>query len=256
MLSARAVQQRLWNTGLITLWRNHAFPNEAAVDDLMARQVRLARRKAESWLGFLAGPSGRFLVYDYFVGRYFFYNTAKDGRINMASPERTFLTGAWSVPRNEAGFPQYREILGSQACVLCQNSDSHDIPKRRPTALGDVANTDTKLLICSLFQKSRVLAQDGVSRAAKPARVARFTLDAPEHSGTIPGARGDILTPGVALTSNLAVIFTLNQHTCLNRAINAGSTFLRSTTGDRRTDDAAGVSAIKCWWLPRNPLVC
>ena len=55
---------------------------------------------------------------------------------------------------------------------------------------------------------------EGVSRAAKPARVARFTLDAPEHSGTIPGARGDILTPGVALTSNLAVIFTLNQHTC------------------------------------------
>ena len=53
---------------------------------------------------------------------------------------------------------------------------------------------------------------EGVSRAAKPARAARFTLDAPEHSGTIPGAIGDILTPGVALTSNLAVIFTLNQH--------------------------------------------
>ena len=52
----------------------------------------------------------------------------------------------------------------------------------------------------------------GESRAAKPARAARFTLDAPEHSGTIPGARGDILTPDVALTSNLAVIFTLNQH--------------------------------------------
>ena len=56
---------------------------------------------------------------------------------------------------------------------------------------------------------------EGVSRAAKPARVARFSLDAPEHSGTIPGARGDILTPGVALTSNLAVIFTLNQHTTI-----------------------------------------
>ena len=53
---------------------------------------------------------------------------------------------------------------------------------------------------------------EGVSRAAKPARVARFTLDAPEHSGTIPGARGDILPLGVALTSNLAVIFTLNQY--------------------------------------------
>ena len=47
--------------------------------------------------------------------------------------------------------------------VLCQNSDSHDIPKRRPTALGDVTNTDTKLLICSLFQKSRVLAQDALA---------------------------------------------------------------------------------------------
>ena len=33
-----------------------------------------------------------------------------------------------------------------------------------------------------------------------------------EHSGTIPGAIGDILPPGVALTSNLAVIFTLNQY--------------------------------------------
>ena len=57
----------------------------------------------------------------------------------------------------------------------------------------------------------------GASRAAKPARAARFTLDAPEHSGTIPGAIGDILPPGVALTSNLAVIFTLNQYTSSSR---------------------------------------
>ena len=46
--------------------------------------------------------------------------------------------------------------------VLCQNSDSHGIPKRRPTALGPGANIDAKLLIYGLFQKSRVLAQDGV----------------------------------------------------------------------------------------------
>ena len=31
-----------------------------------------------------------------------------------------------------------------------------------PTALGTVANTDIKLLIYRLFQKGRVLAQDGV----------------------------------------------------------------------------------------------
>ena len=87
-------------------------------------------------------------------------------------------------------------------------------------------------LIYGLFQESRVLAQDGVSRAAKPARVARFTLDAPEHSGTIPGARGDILTPGVALTSNLAVIFTLNQHT-LRPARRAVAEFIYHYHGGR-----------------------
>ena len=35
----------------------------------------------------------------------------------------------------------------------------------KPTALGPVANTDTKLLIYGLFQKGRVLAQDGNLRA-------------------------------------------------------------------------------------------
>ena len=33
----------------------------------------------------------------------------------------------------------------------------------KPTALGPVTNTDTKLLIYGLFQKGRVLAQDGVN---------------------------------------------------------------------------------------------
>ncbi len=32
----------------------------------------------------------------------------------------------------------------------------------KPRALGPVENTDTKLLIYGLFQKGRVLAQDGV----------------------------------------------------------------------------------------------
>ena len=42
----------------------------------------------------------------------------------------------------------------------------------KPTALGPVANTDTKLLIYGLFQKGRVLAQDAV--------VARTSLDGDE----------------------------------------------------------------------------
>ena len=36
----------------------------------------------------------------------------------------------------------------------------------KPTALGPVANTDTKLLIYGLFQKGLVLAQDGVHAIA------------------------------------------------------------------------------------------
>ena len=38
----------------------------------------------------------------------------------------------------------------------------------KPTALGPVANTDTKLLIYGLFQKGRVLAQDAVRSATVP----------------------------------------------------------------------------------------
>ena len=49
----------------------------------------------------------------------------------------------------------------------------------KPTALGPVANTDTKLLIYGLFQRGRVLAQDA---EASPA--ARNTLD----SARIPRA--------------------------------------------------------------------
>ena len=61
-----------------------------------------------------------------------------------------------------ASFPTLHGLVSGPFPVLCQNSDSHDIPKRRPTALDPVANTDTKLLIYGLFQKSRVLAQDAV----------------------------------------------------------------------------------------------
>ena len=40
----------------------------------------------------------------------------------------------------------------------------------KPTALGPVANTDTKLLIYSLFQQGRVLAQDGILLAGNTGR--------------------------------------------------------------------------------------
>ena len=41
----------------------------------------------------------------------------------------------------------------------------------KPTALGPVANTDTKLLIYGLFQKGRVLAQDGIASCSSGSSV-------------------------------------------------------------------------------------
>ena len=55
----------------------------------------------------------------------------------------------------------------------------------KPTALGSVANTDTKLLIYGLFQKGRVLAQDALQGTVFP--VKRASVQAPggeERCGT------------------------------------------------------------------------
>ena len=49
----------------------------------------------------------------------------------------------------------------------------------KPTALGPVANTDTKLLIYGLFQKGRVLAQDGLVGAKRALGLYRSC--APRH---------------------------------------------------------------------------
>ncbi len=49
----------------------------------------------------------------------------------------------------------------------------------KPTALGPGANTDTKLLIYGLFQKGRVLAQDGVATLERLV-AAKGLADSPE----------------------------------------------------------------------------
>ena len=62
----------------------------------------------------------------------------------------------------------------------------------KPTALGPVANTDTKLLIYGLFQKGRVLAQDGVAFNGRVidlnAKFAGVTR-AHDHLGPVPIAQ-------------------------------------------------------------------
>ena len=49
----------------------------------------------------------------------------------------------------------------------------------KPTALGPVANTDTNLLIYGLFQKGRVLAQDGTERRRTPLAVSALSRFVP-----------------------------------------------------------------------------
>ena len=56
----------------------------------------------------------------------------------------------------------------------------------KPTALGPVANTDTKLLIYGLFQKGRVLAQDGLAQIVDHRRLATLTCDIPSCAKTRP----------------------------------------------------------------------
>ena len=51
--------------------------------------------------------------------------------------------------------------MAQDEVVICMVTTRPPKTIVKPTALGPVANTDTKLLIYGLFQKGRVLAQDG-----------------------------------------------------------------------------------------------
>ena len=54
------------------------------------------------------------------------------------------------------------QVLAQDEVVICMVTTRPPKTIVKPTALGPVANTDTKFLIYGLFQKGRVLAQDGV----------------------------------------------------------------------------------------------
>ena len=87
----------------------------------------------------------------------------------------------------------------------------------KPTALGPVANTDTKLLIYVLFQKGRVLAQDGTGGRRS------FSTDL----GTHPG--GDSVQNFHRVEDEFA---GRRSHGCL--PFDTRSSFLRITPADWR----------------------
>ncbi len=61
----------------------------------------------------------------------------------------------------ETQLQEYAWIFALDQVVVCMVTTRPPKTIVEPTALGTVANTDSKLLIYRLFQKGRVLAQDG-----------------------------------------------------------------------------------------------
>ena len=96
----------------------------------------------------------------------------------------------------------------------------------KPTALGPVANTDTKLLIYGLFQKGRVLAQDGVLRRAPiSAREVPHRIEVPwsEHAIEVP----KIVCCEAAFETK-QLVHTLNPRRALDQFLH----FTKRTIGD------------------------
>ena len=74
------------------------------------------------------------------------------------------------------------------------------------TAPGPVANTDTKLLIYGLFQKGRVLAQDGDTTRSRPRPVTPISPTIPSRPPPT-GSRVYGLTTGGRLCGSLGLIY-------------------------------------------------
>ncbi len=72
--------------------------------------------------------------------------------------------GSPSAGSTDVAWKQLQEhasIFALDEEVICMVTTRPPKTIVKPTALGPVANTDTKLLIYGLFRKGRVLAQDG-----------------------------------------------------------------------------------------------
>ena len=68
----------------------------------------------------------------------------------------------------ETQLQEHAWIFALDQVVVCMVTTRPPKTIVEPTALGTVANTNTKLLIYRLFQKGRVLAQDGVGTCVLP----------------------------------------------------------------------------------------
>ena len=80
----------------------------------------------------------------------------------------------------ETQLQEYAWIFALDQVVVCMVTTRPPKTIVEPTALGTVANTDSKLLIYRLFQKGRVLAQDGMSLSYGNYGALRAHMKAPD----------------------------------------------------------------------------
>ena len=71
---------------------------------------------------------------------------------------------------------EHASIFAFDQVVICMVTTRPPKTIVKPTALSPVANTDTKLLIYGLFQKGRVLAQDGHQRRPRRDERSSFSV--------------------------------------------------------------------------------
>jgi hypothetical protein len=120
----------LWNLGLAHLWRVAVVPEAAALETVASLQAAQLRRWAVSYSYRVLGPGAGALAYGSLVGEYFFWNTTRDGVIDVGSPDQPFLTGSWSEARNEAGPPSFRIASAPRACARMPLLEAVDLTAR------------------------------------------------------------------------------------------------------------------------------
>ena len=113
----------------------------------------------------------------------------------------------------------HQHLMAEAPVVICMVTTRPPKTIVKPTALGPVANTDTKLLIYGLFRKGRVLAQDG-----EP--------ESPTSPPTRPrsGARHGSMTIETARRASLEFVCVFGQDgwlkRCFQEAPHAASDFV------------------------------
>jgi hypothetical protein len=115
--AAVLVGAAIWNAGFMRLYHVRTFKQAAPLERVAARQVYQTRHALERLLQRVGGPSARNLAYNMFVGEYFYWNVAFDGKIDVGTVEVPFLGDGWSPPRRRAGWPGFRWALHPRACL-------------------------------------------------------------------------------------------------------------------------------------------